>query len=115
MAFINWIVSLFTNHAVIATAVSALFVSSAVGAMPSPTFTSGPFYRWLFDFLHAFTGGIFRVIATRNPAFQAASGAQPYRPENANGSTAKDIKANLQAQAVANSPSAFNPFNKGDK
>jgi len=33
-----------------------LFVSSAVGAMPSPTFTSSPFYRWLFDFLHILLG-----------------------------------------------------------
>lgn len=91
-----WITSLYNNHPYMATTVTILFVSTAVGAMPSPTFTSGPFYRWLFDFLHAFTGGLFRVIATHSPSFQPTAGAQPYRPENANGSTAKEIQANLQ-------------------
>jgi hypothetical protein len=94
---LNTIVQLYQNNPIITTAISYLFVSSAVGAMPSPTFTSSVFYRWLFDFLHTFTGGLFRVIATHNPSFQADSGAQPYRPENApSNSTAVQIKAGLQ-------------------
>jgi hypothetical protein len=94
---LNFIVQLYQDNPVIATAVSYLFVSSAVGAMPSPTYTTGMFYRWLFDFLHTFTGGLFRVIATRNAGFQSTSGAQPYRPENApSNSTAVQIKSDLQ-------------------
>lgn len=98
MDFINWVLNLYQQHPFIAGSVSMLFVSSAVGALPSPTFTSSGFYVWFFGFIHTFTGGLFRVIATRNPSFQAQTGAQPYRPENANGSTAKEIKQNLQQQ-----------------
>lgn len=88
----SWIGTIIQNNPIVTTVVLMLFVSSAVGAMPSPTFTSTSGYRWLFDFLHIFTGGLFRIIATRNPSFQAGYGAQPFRPENANGLTAQQIK-----------------------
>lgn len=95
----NQLIELYTNHPYWSTLITGLLVSTAVGALPSPTYTSSPFYRWFFDFTHAFTGGLFRIIATRNPAFQPTSGAQPYRPENANGSTAKEIKEDLKVKA----------------
>lgn len=61
----NLIINWYTNHPYMATAVTTLFVSSVVGAMPSPQSNSG-FYRFFFDFIHTFTGGLFRVLASRN-------------------------------------------------
>jgi hypothetical protein len=62
---INWLVSLYQNNPILATTITYLFVSSAVGALPSPTSNTG-FYRFFFDFIHTFTGGIARVVASRN-------------------------------------------------
>lgn len=59
------IIQFFQDHQIITTTVVTVFVSSAVGTLPSPQSTTG-FYRWFFDFTHAFTGGIFRVIGNRN-------------------------------------------------
>lgn len=69
MVVITWLISFYTEHPYMATTVTMLFVSSAVGALPSPQTNTG-FYRWFFDFVHAFTGGIFRVLASRSAVDQ---------------------------------------------
>lgn len=65
----NWLLDIYTQHPYIATTITTIFVSSAVGAMPSPQTNTG-FYRWFFDFIHTFTGGIFRVLASRSAVDQ---------------------------------------------
>lgn len=72
---LEWIKSLFVNYPHMATIISTLFISSAVGAMPSPQSPIG-FYRWFFDFIHTFTGGIFRVLATRQSQAQVIGSVQ---------------------------------------
>jgi hypothetical protein len=65
----SFLTQLFVAHPYMSSTVTTLFVSSAVGAMPSPLTNTG-FYRWFFDFIHTFTGGVFRVLASRSAVDQ---------------------------------------------
>lgn len=51
--------------------------SNAVSAMPSPTATSGNFYRWSFDFLHLLSANVMRIVATRYPQALPPEPKQP--------------------------------------
>lgn len=72
---LEWIKNLYIVYPHMSTTITILFVSTAVGAMPSPQSPIG-FYRWFFDFIHAFTGGLFRVLATRQSQAQTIGSIQ---------------------------------------
>jgi hypothetical protein len=85
VSFIQWFTNLYIAHPYMATTITVLFISSTVGAMPSPQSATG-FYRWFFDFIHTFTGGIFRVLATRQAQAQVLGGNIPVAPVDTTGS-----------------------------
>lgn len=61
-----------THHQVAVTFAVCWLLSCAAEAMPKPAPNSGPFYIWIFGFLHLIAGAIPRLVALTFPAKYAS-------------------------------------------
>ena len=71
----NWIGTLYTNHPYVMTLGTYYTLSAFIGALPAPTASSSPLYKFVFSFSNTQGGNILRALSTKveaSPNFQAA-------------------------------------------